>query len=86
MHAPQNRARHAGFTMLELIVTAGIIAVDDDAGVAGTGAWARRSGGTAGAVGGVRLVGAGAILEVHPMAGVVCALDPCVRICCTVDK
>ena len=27
MHAPQNRARHAGFTMLELIVTAGIIAV-----------------------------------------------------------
>ena len=66
--------------------TAGIIAVDDDAGVAGTGAWARRSGGTAGAVGGVRLVGAGAILEVHPMAGVVCALDPCVRICCTVDK
>jgi hypothetical protein len=32
------------------------------------------------------LVGTGAILEVHPMAGVVCALDPCVRMCCTVDK
>ena len=27
MHAPENRARNAGFTMLELIVTAGIIAV-----------------------------------------------------------
>ncbi len=60
--------------------TEGII-VDDDVGVTGTGTGTRRSGGTAGAVGGVRLVGTGAILEVHPMAGVVGALDPCVRIC-----
>jgi len=65
--------------------TVGIIIVDNDVGVTGTGARTRGSGGTAGAVGGVRLKGTGAILEVHPMAGVVWTLDPCVRIC-TVDK
>ncbi len=59
--------------------TVGIIIVDNDVGVTGTGARTRGSGGTAGAVGGVRLVGTGAILEVHPMAGVVCTLDPCAR-------